>query len=325
MSIYAISWVLQHSETEKVDRLVLIALADYANDDGGGCWASVGKIAAKARCSERTAQYALRRLEDGGHIVKSGVSPRGTNVYRVLFEGGAKAAPPAENPPQGVQESDGGVQKSDGGVQGAAPEPSLEPSSEPSKEPSVKERVQKAFDYWLTIIDDGVDSKRYKLTKERERALKGRLKDSDPEEIRDAMLGAWSDPWCQEKGKWDIAYCLRTRTLLEDFRDRRQRQLAGSNGASANGNGQPPSAHPEYDTTAPNMTRLTIRLIDDNGPLTANQIHNAIGTSPNGDLASTLESTRERLMQMVEDGDCVYEPSNVSSGEGAYARPGEAM
>jgi hypothetical protein len=180
---------------------------------------------------------------------------------------------------------------------------------------------EKILAFWLAL-DPSKKPAEYKLTKKRKKAIDGRLADSSKQEIREALEGQWHDPWCQETGKLDLEYALRDRDHLEDFRDRRRKQVARSNGASSNGNGQAPTAHPEYNTTAPNMTRLTIRLIDDNGPLTANQIHSAIGTAPKGDLAATLESTRERLMQMVEDGDCVYEPSNVSSGEGTYGRPG---
>lgn len=180
-----------------------------------------------------------------------------------------------------------------------------------------KDRIQKAFDFWLTVIGGGVEANRYKLTKDREKALKARLADSESEEIRDAMLGAWHDEWCQQTGKWDIAYCLRSRDLLEQYRDKRARQLATANGASSNGNGQPPSAHPEYDTTWKNPIVEAIKLIDGNGPRTANEVARA--------LDQELEPTREMLMGMVEDGDCVYEPATREAGEGTYARPGEAM
>lgn len=236
MSIYAISWVLQHSTAEKIDRLVLIALADYARDDGGGAFPAVANIAKKARVSERAAQYALRRLEAAGHIEKSGKTPKGTNVYRILM--GVQGVHPG-----GVQERAEGGADFDRGVHAGAPNPSIDPLEEKQPSVSVDDRIQKAFDHWLTIIGDGVEANRYRLTSKRKKNLKARLADSDATEIHQAMLGAWADPWCQETGQWDIAYVLRDRDLLEKYRDKH---------LARNGNGHRPSANPEYDTTVRN-------------------------------------------------------------------------
>jgi Helix-turn-helix domain len=66
------------------DLLVLIAIADYAHDDGTGAYPSEHTIAKLARLSERGVRYALRRLEAGGIIVveqKGGIG----NVYRVVM------------------------------------------------------------------------------------------------------------------------------------------------------------------------------------------------------------------------------------------------
>src|SRR5258708_30494401 len=48
------------------ERLVLLALAYHADPLGRNSFPSVATIAAKARVSERTAQYPLRRLERRG-------------------------------------------------------------------------------------------------------------------------------------------------------------------------------------------------------------------------------------------------------------------
>jgi hypothetical protein len=119
MSIHAVSWVLRHSDAEKLDRLVLIVLADYAQDDGADAWPSVESIAAKARCSERAVQYALRRLEGDGRIARTGVHwPEGTNVYSVRLEwGGASGAGAHDRTDRGADPDEN---RSNG-----APDPSL--------------------------------------------------------------------------------------------------------------------------------------------------------------------------------------------------------
>lgn len=72
-------------------RLVLIALADAAQDDGV-TWISQPTLAAKAKVSEQTVRAALRELEEQG-IVETRKAPRGRtriNVYRYVYKGVAE-------------------------------------------------------------------------------------------------------------------------------------------------------------------------------------------------------------------------------------------
>lgn len=68
MSLRIMTDVFYESEALGTDRLVLLALADHANDECWSGWPSVSRLALKARVSERTVQRCLRRLLDGGHI-----------------------------------------------------------------------------------------------------------------------------------------------------------------------------------------------------------------------------------------------------------------
>jgi hypothetical protein len=49
------------------DKLLLLALADNANDEGL-CWPSVATLARKAGMDERTVQRAIGRLVAAGHV-----------------------------------------------------------------------------------------------------------------------------------------------------------------------------------------------------------------------------------------------------------------
>ena len=49
-------------------KMVLLALADNANDEGTDCWPSVGKLVEKCSMSERAVQGHLAALEEGGYI-----------------------------------------------------------------------------------------------------------------------------------------------------------------------------------------------------------------------------------------------------------------
>lgn len=54
--------------------LVMLKLADYANDEGGKIWPAVSTIAGQAQCSDRTVRNVLKALRDCGiaHVVQAG-------------------------------------------------------------------------------------------------------------------------------------------------------------------------------------------------------------------------------------------------------------
>lgn len=95
MSIKLLSaaWDLDIGSTEK---MVLMCLCDYANDDGGNCWPSVATIARKCSKSERTIQGAIQTLKVAGYltiIVRAGTSNRFQLDPRKICTP-AKSAPP---------------------------------------------------------------------------------------------------------------------------------------------------------------------------------------------------------------------------------------
>lgn len=80
---------MEHSQFEKNDLLVLLAIAKHALPDGTNAWPSHTTIAELARVSERTVVRALRRLEDSGELaIYSKQGPRGCNAYELLVVDG---------------------------------------------------------------------------------------------------------------------------------------------------------------------------------------------------------------------------------------------
>lgn len=59
--------VWESSKAEGGALLVMLALADWCNDEGI-CWPSITKLAEKSRLSERQTQYVLRSLESDGEL-----------------------------------------------------------------------------------------------------------------------------------------------------------------------------------------------------------------------------------------------------------------
>lgn len=83
MSVKIIAEVYELSQATGGARLVLLALADFA-DDAGVCWPSVRAIAAKARLSQRQAIRHLRTLEELGELaIETPGGGRFANRYRV--------------------------------------------------------------------------------------------------------------------------------------------------------------------------------------------------------------------------------------------------
>lgn len=63
------TWVMFESPAAGNDRLVLLVIADEADDEGGNAYPSVDRIALKARVNRATALRAIARLEAGGALL----------------------------------------------------------------------------------------------------------------------------------------------------------------------------------------------------------------------------------------------------------------
>jgi len=85
MSIKTMNRVWEHSDVGGSELLVLLAIADYAHDDGGGAWPSSKTLARKTKLSQRQVQRIIQGLEECGEIgIERRTGPRGTNMYTVL-------------------------------------------------------------------------------------------------------------------------------------------------------------------------------------------------------------------------------------------------
>jgi DNA-binding MarR family transcriptional regulator len=137
MSIQAVSAALKTKGLGPSDKLLLLALANYA-DDQMKCWPSHRTLADDTGLSQRTILTSFKRLEDAG-LLSRAYRPRadGSRASDIitLSLGGEIVAPRGEMiaPRVGKQLRGGG--------ETVAPLTTFEPSLEPSKEPSVAEPV----------------------------------------------------------------------------------------------------------------------------------------------------------------------------------------
>jgi hypothetical protein len=117
MSIKVMSWVFENSEATLGSRLVLLALADYAHDDGSKAFPSVETLMKHTRMGRRGVQEALRKLEREGHVLHVGMTEFGTKIYQVKLEqGGADTAPPTEGEGGAADDAEGAQLTTEGGA-----------------------------------------------------------------------------------------------------------------------------------------------------------------------------------------------------------------
>jgi helix-turn-helix protein len=124
MSVQILSRVWNHSQARQGDLLVLLAIADFADDDGKA-WPSVQTLGAKSRLSERQTRYALRRLERSGELkTLRNKGPHGCHLYQITIaeNTGAKNAG-GQKMPGAISDTRGAISGTLGG-QSTAPEPS---------------------------------------------------------------------------------------------------------------------------------------------------------------------------------------------------------
>lgn len=81
------SWVFESSKAHGSHRLVLLAIADNADDDGN-CWPSIATIARKANLSRTKVLDCLKDLEQAGAIVRmhrlKDTGDKNSNYYTLI-------------------------------------------------------------------------------------------------------------------------------------------------------------------------------------------------------------------------------------------------
>lgn len=222
MSLQAMTAVLERSRAELGARLVMIALANYADETLCSCPA-VGTIAAHANMSDRAARAALRRLEALGEIEKVGVaSEYRTTIYRLNLplEGGTYLPPPEVHDRNVSSTSPEGVvpltQQSLGNNNGSG-EASFRPRT-----------LAVEFDEFMADYRE-VTGRAARGSAAARKAFSARRRDDhySLDELKLATRGAHGDPWIREHG-FDVP-----ETILRGSNTYRYVELARGRGETA--------------------------------------------------------------------------------------------
>jgi Helix-turn-helix domain len=151
MSIKVMTNVWQHSEAAGTGLLVLLALADIA-DDNGECWPSMGYVARKCRIDSRTAQRQIRSLEKLGEVIvivgggkTSTAGGTRSNRYRIVVhvpaEGGELPGG-GKSPHHDTSAGEGVAPVSGGGVAPVSPDTSVRSVNDTSLVPASPKRTR---------------------------------------------------------------------------------------------------------------------------------------------------------------------------------------
>ena len=100
MSVRTMARVWANSKWGDTRLLMMLAIADFADDDGNA-YPAVGTLAEKCRMTSRNANHLLATLRESGELeIRLNEGPKGTNRYRIVLPGfeGAKRSAPAKSP-----------------------------------------------------------------------------------------------------------------------------------------------------------------------------------------------------------------------------------
>lgn len=205
MSIKAMTDVWEHSKQKGNGLLLLLAIADFANDELK-CFPSIDRLAFKTRMSRRNVQTLVREMVEQGEIViHENAGPKGCNVYEIT---GVQSLHPCKPQSERRKKGDANqrpafapkplvtVQKEPSGTDcaGAPPPDEGKPDKEKSKHTQFVELWEKSYQasFGLKYIFTGRDW----------RPLKALLSQSpmNPEQLVDVAWRAWK---CKGKAFWN--------------------------------------------------------------------------------------------------------------------------
>jgi hypothetical protein len=209
MSIDVLSWVLKHSDETLGRRLVLLALADCAHDDGRGAWPSVQTVADKARLSRRQAQRCLRDLEENGSIERDGSGRHGTACWTVVM--GRKDVAPTD--------CQGATNRTPDGSELVQNVARTVITTEPSLNPLPPNEIETVWKHWRKTMAPAAS-----FSDDRERTIRKALKIATVAECVRAINGCATSDFHMARGQYadqakqtHLSLILRNRENIERF------------------------------------------------------------------------------------------------------------
>lgn len=224
MSVQAIAWVLEHSQSTNTARCVLIAIANHLGGDGTG-WVYVDRVLREANCSLNSYHRAVAWAEDNGELERLPYEggydrthvrhrPNRFRFPAIAFECGTHSGD------QGGTHSgeDRGTQNGDhnrGTVSKAV--------SKAKNTDAVSDSQRIVFQCWC--VATGRDPERTKLTSDRRRKIAARLAEGfSADDLCEAVKGVTLSKFHmgdndRRQRYDDLTTVLRDGSQVEKFRD----------------------------------------------------------------------------------------------------------
>lgn len=182
-------------------KLLLLAMADHARDDGTGCYPSVSRLAKKTSMTRRGVQKVMGALKSSGRISPVNLRSDGVFEYRITIEGGEPRSQGGANHVRRGEPRSLRTRVHKGG-EPRSHEPKDEPKAlknRPSKKSASKTdpRFQPIIDHYFSRSRESVDEPNFGPSDAK--ALKDWLNNSDL--TLDAIIRrldnafASTDPW----------------------------------------------------------------------------------------------------------------------------------
>lgn len=230
MSINVQNWVWQNSETNGNDRLVLLAIADEADDDGSSAYPSMERLALKCRVNRATVMRTIRRLEEAGEIIVDRPEEYGRgryNVYLVVMGRDGLSVADCQPLPKSRDTPKQRRERARNSAEGRAqvqPDPltlvPVDPESTATPLVDCSDDVATVFDAWR----EATNHQRAVLDPKRRSKITNALKRFGVDELIDAVRGWRHSPYhCGENDNGtvynDLDLLLRDAKHVEQFRD----------------------------------------------------------------------------------------------------------
>lgn len=178
--------------------LVLLALADWSNEDGV-CWPTMHKLAHKARVDRRSAQRIVRKLEEQG-LLKIEEGGGRAHQHRYTIETAALCRPPEKGDFPDVERAT--LETGKGDIENkkrperatpASPDPSIrEPSVDPPIDPPYRGTD---FLSALRAFENSRKNMKKPITPEARRLLYKKLKTWDEQTATEALENSVMNRW----------------------------------------------------------------------------------------------------------------------------------
>lgn len=180
------------SSLPMTEKMVLLCLADFANDRGQ-CWPSVDTIAGKCSCSDRTVQKAIKNLKEWGLLT---VKDAPGKAHSFTINPRISFTPEKSTPPKKTAK---GVKDIRQGGEAASPKPSSnhqEPSEKRASEDALT--IDNVFDHWNSDIAPLGKKPVRKRTPERRQLVKARIGQNGLDEFLEVFANIRASPFLLE-------------------------------------------------------------------------------------------------------------------------------